>query len=74
MHVSSRCHLPHLECLDLSEWSDLEDIEDIINSELLSLLKPQSGKGEGNLGDGGLWSLHLLLHSQPLEDRQGIWG
>ena len=31
MHFSSHCHLPHLECLDLSEWSDLDDTEDIIN-------------------------------------------
>ena len=51
MHVSSRCHLPCLECLDPSERSDLDDIEDVIDNELLSLLKPQSREGEGNLGD-----------------------
>ena len=67
MHASSWCHLPHLECLDLSEQSDLDDIEDIVDNEFLSLSKPQSGEGAGNLGDQGLWSLHLLLHSQPLE-------
>ena len=43
MHVSSWCHLPHLECLDPSDWSDLDDIKDIVDNELLSLLKPQSG-------------------------------
>ena len=51
MHASSQCHLPCLECLDLSEWSDLDNIEDIVNNELLSLLKPWSREGEGNLGD-----------------------
>ena len=51
MHVSSQWHLPHLECLDLSEQSDLDDIKDIIDNELLSLSKLQSGEGEGNLGD-----------------------
>ena len=68
MHVSSQCHLPHLECLHLSEWSDLDDTEDVVDNELLSLLKPWSGEGEGNLGDWGLWSLLLLLCSQPLEE------
>ena len=48
MHVSSQCHLPHLECLDPSEWSDLDDIEDVIDNELLSLSKPWSREGEGN--------------------------
>ena len=67
MHVSSQCHLPHLECLDPSEWSDLDDIKDTVDNELLSLSKPQSGEGKGNLGDWGLWSLCLLLHSWPLE-------
>ena len=71
MHVSSQWHLPHLEHLDLSEWSDLDDIEDVIDNELLSLSKPWSGEGEGNLGDWCHWSLLLLLHSQPLE---GQWG
>ena len=51
MCASSWCHLPHLECLDPSEQSDLDNIEDIVDNELLSLLKPQSGEGEGNLGD-----------------------
>ena len=73
MCVSSRCHLPHLEHLDLSEWSNLENIEDVIDNELLSLSKPWSREGEGNLGDWGLWSLLLLLHSQPLEDHWGVW-
>ena len=40
MHVSSWCHLPCLECLDLSERSNVDDIEDIIDNELLSLSKP----------------------------------
>ena len=39
--------------------------------ELLSLLKPQSGEGEGNWGDRGHWSLHLLLCPWPVE---GHWG
>ena len=51
MHVSSRCLLLHLECLDPSEQSDQDDIEDAIDNELLSPLKPWSGDGEGNLGD-----------------------
>ena len=51
MCVSSRCLLFCLECLDPSEQSDWDDIEDAINNELLSLSKPQSGGGEGNLGD-----------------------
>ena len=71
MHVSSWCLLPCLEHLDPSEWSDWDDIEDAIDNELLSLLKPQSGEGEGNLGDRGHWSLHLLLCPQPWE---GCWG
>ena len=51
MCISSQCLLPHLECLDLSEWSDWDDIEDAVDNELLSLSKPWSGEGEGNLGD-----------------------
>ena len=74
MHVSSQCHLPHLECLDPSEQSDLDDIEDVIDNELLSLSKPWSGEGEVNLGDGGLWSLLLLLCSWPLEGQWSVWG
>ena len=74
IRVSSQCHLPRLECLDPSEWSDLDDIEDVIDNKILSLLKPWSGEDEGNLGDLGLWSLLLLLCSQPLEDRQGVQG
>ena len=71
MHASSRCHLPCLECLDPSQWSDLDDIEDIVDNKLLLLSKPWSGEGEGNRGDRGLWPLHLLLHSWPLEGWQG---
>ena len=51
MHVSSQYHLPHLECLDLSEQSDLDDIEEVVDNELLSLSKPQSSEGKGNVGD-----------------------
>ena len=51
MHISSRCLLPCLECLDLSKWSNWDDTEDVVDNELLSLLKPQSGEGEGNQGD-----------------------
>ena len=71
MCASSLCCLPHLQCPKLSDWSDLDDIEDVVDNELLSLSKPWSGEGEGNQGDWGLWSLHFLLHSQPLE---GQWG
>ena len=74
MCVSSQCCLPHLEHLDQSKQSDLDDIEDVIDNELLSLLKPQSREGEGNLGGWDLWSLLLLLHSQPLEEQWGVWG
>ena len=51
MHASSRCCLPHLECLDPSEQSDLDDIEDVVHNELLLLSKPWSREGEGNLCD-----------------------
>ena len=51
MQASSQCHLPHLEHLDPSEWSDLDDMKDIVDNELLLLLNPQSGEGEGNRGD-----------------------
>ena len=51
MHVSSRCLLPHLECLDPSEQSNQDDTEDAIDNDLLSLLKPWSGEGKGNQGD-----------------------
>ena len=51
MHVSSWCLLSHLEHLDPSEQSDQDDTEDTVDNELLSLLKPWSGEGEGNLGD-----------------------
>ena len=67
MCVSSQCLLPHLECPDPSEHSNRDDIEDTMDTELLSLLKPWSGEGEGNLGDRGHWSLHLLLCPQPWE-------
>ena len=67
MRASSQCHLPHLEHLDPFEQSDLDNIEDVVDNELLLLSKPWSGEGEGNPGDQGLWSLHLLLHSLPLK-------
>ena len=51
MQVSSQHHLLCLEHLDLSEQSDLDDIEEAINNELLSLSKPWSGEGEGDLGN-----------------------
>ena len=56
MQVSFRCLLPHLECPEPSEWSDWDDMEDTIEIELLSLSNPRSSKGDGNLGDRGLWS------------------
>ena len=74
MCASAGCCLPHLEHLDLSEQSDLDEIEDIVDKELLSLSKPWSGEGEGNLSDSGLWSLCLLSHSWPLEGWQGDYG
>ena len=67
MCVSSQCLLPHLEHLDPSKHSNQDDIEDTVDTEILSLLKPWSGEGEGNLGDRGHWSLHLLLCPQPWE-------
>ena len=51
MCASSRCCLPCQECLDPSEQSDQDDIEDVVDNKLLSLSKPQSREGEGNLGD-----------------------
>ena len=69
--ISSRCLLPHLECLDPSEQSNRDDIEDAVDIELLSLLKPWSGEGEGNWGNQGHWSLYLLLCPQPLEGHRG---
>ena len=50
-----------------TEWSDLDDTEDIVNNELLSLSKPWSREGKGNLGNWGLQSLHRLLHLWPLD-------
>ena len=47
-------------------------MEDAMEIELLSLSKPQSGKGDGNLGDRGLWSLLLLLHPWPWEGHRGV--
>ena len=46
-------------------------LKDAMDIELLSLLKPWSGEGEGNQGDRGRWSLHLLLCPRPLEGCQG---
>ena len=63
---SSQYHLPCLQCQDLSDLLDLDNIKEVMDNELLSLLNPQSGEGEGNQGDRGLWSLQLLLHSWPL--------
>ena len=63
MCASSWCCLLCLECLDLSEWSDLDNNEDVVDNKPLSLSKPQSGEDDGNLGDCGLQTLHLLLHS-----------
>ena len=48
---SSLCCLPCPGHLDLSNWSDLDNIEEAIDNELQSLSNPQSGEGEGNLGD-----------------------
>ena len=47
MHVSSWCHLPHLECLDLSDQSDLDNIEEVVDSEHWLLSNAWSGEGEG---------------------------
>ena len=63
---SSWCHLPHLGHQDQSDLSHLDSIDEAIDNELLLLSNPQSGEGEGNWGDGGLWSLWCLLHSWPL--------
>ena len=54
MQVSSQCLLPHLECPEPSGRSDQDDMEDAVEIELLSLSKPQSGEGDGNLGDHSL--------------------
>ena len=45
---SSQYHLPHWECQDPLDLSGLDDIEEAIDNELLLLLNPQSGEGEGN--------------------------
>ena len=65
------CHLPCWGCWDLSDLSHLDDIEEAVDIELWLLSNPQSGEGEGNWGDRGLWSLHCLLQSQPLVGRCG---
>ena len=65
--ISSWCLLPHLECLDPSEWSDQDDTEDTMDNELLSLSKPWSGEGEGNWGNWGCWSFCLPLCPQTQE-------
>ena len=53
MRASSQCLLPCLEHLDPSEQFNWDDTEDTVDNELLSLLKPWSGEGEGNWGDHG---------------------
>ena len=45
--ISSRCLLPHLECLDPSEQSDRDDTEDAMDNELLLLSNHGLGKGKG---------------------------
>ena len=70
---SSWCCLPHWEYWDPSDLSDLDDIEEAINNELLPLSNPQSGEGDGNPGNGGLWSLLCLLQSQPLGGPMWWW-
>ena len=72
MRVSSRCLLPRLECPEPSEWSDWDDMEDAMEIELLSLSKPQSGKGDQNLGGHSLWSLLLLLCPWPRRGCRGV--
>ena len=47
-------------------------MEDAVEIELLSLSKPQSGEGDGNLGDRSLQSLLLLLHPRPWKGHQGV--
>ena len=78
MRVSSRCLLPRLEHPEPSEWSDQDDMEHAVEIELLSLSNPQSGKGDGNLGDRSLWSLLLLLCPWPwdghVEGSICLWG
>ena len=54
---SSQCCLPLLGCWDPSDLSDLDGIKEAVDNELWSLLNPWSREGEGNQGDGGLWSL-----------------
>ena len=63
---SSWFHLPRLGHWDLFDLSDLDDIKEAVDDKLLLLSNPQSGEGEGNRGDGGLWPLQCLLHSWPL--------
>ena len=72
MCVSSLYLLPHLVCLDLSELSNWEDMEDAMDMELLSLSKPRSGEGDGDLGNCSHCSLHLLLCPHPLEGHRGV--
>ena len=40
MCVSSQCRLPHLECLDPSDWSDLDDIEEVVDGKTSVALEP----------------------------------
>ena len=68
---SSWCCLPLLGLWDPSDLSDLDNIKEAADNELWSLSNPWSREGEGNRGDGGLWSLQYLLHSWPLEGWQG---
>ena len=46
-------------------------MEDAMEIELL-LSKPQSGKGDGDLGDHSLQSLLLLLSPRPWKGHRGV--
>ena len=65
------CCLPHWECQKPSNLSDCDDTNKVVNTELLLLLNPWSGEGEGGWGGISLWSLWCQSQSWPLCSLQG---
>ena len=63
--VSLHC-LPCWEHWEPSDLSDCDNTNKAVNIELLLLLNPQSGEGEGGWGGISLSSFLCWLQSQPL--------
>ena len=64
-------HLLHLEWWGPSDLSDYHGSDKAVNTELLLLLNPWSGEGEGGWGCVGPWFLQCQSWSWPLCGLQG---